>query len=191
MRHLTERCNTQGAAASTLVMDFDARQKARSRVRSTSGELVGVHIERGTSLKDGDQLRGSDGEVFVVQAKHERLSVVRSDDLIQLARAAYHLGNRHVRIQVEPGLVSYHADHVIDEMLINLGLNVEQADLPFEPEPGAYHRHSGDADEHSHSHGHEHHHHAHTHPHDHHHGQEHEHSHDPAPVDPMSIPHIA
>lgn len=142
MRHLNERCEAVEMPYSCLRMDFDQRQKTRSRILATNGEIVGVHIQRGTCLKDGDHLRSSDGKVFVVRAKRESLSVVASTDPLQLARAAYHLGNRHVRLQVAKDQVSYQADHVIDDMLMRLGLPVVRLELPFEPEPGAYHRHA-------------------------------------------------
>lgn len=149
-------------------MDFDARQKARSRVVASNGEVVGVHIERGTSLKDGDCLRGADGQVFMVRAESESLSVVVCSGPLDLARAAYHLGNRHVRLQVEEGRLSYQSDHVLDEMVEQMGFSVEHLMLPFEPEPGAYHRHShGESHPHGHSHSHgESHSHGHSHSHD-------------------------
>ncbi len=158
-----------------LRMDFDARQKVRSRSVATNGEVVGIHIERGTSLKDGDCLKGGDGEVFMVRAAGEPLSMVRCEDPLDLARAAYHLGNRHVRLQIEQGRLSYQSDHVLDDMIRKMGFAVQQGVLPFEPEPGAYHSHGraseadhshdsrdGSGAHHSsHSHDHEPHHHAH------------------------------
>lgn len=157
MRHLSERCEPSSAPYAYLEMNFDERQKVRNRVVASNGEAVGVHLERGTSLKDGDALRATDGAVFVVRSAKEPLSIVRCEVLRDLARAAYHLGNRHVRLQVNEEEVLYQRDHVLDDMLRHFGLSVEHVESPFEPEPGAYHRShaSGSAHGHSHSHGHE------------------------------------
>jgi urease accessory protein len=76
-----------------------------------------------------------------VQAAPEPLSVVRSADALQLARACYHLGNRHIPLQILGGELRYLADHVLDHMIEGLGLAVEHRSLPFEPEAGAYHGH--------------------------------------------------
>jgi urease accessory protein len=130
----------------------------RSRVVASNGEVIGLHIARGTSLRDGDCLCGDDGVVFMVRAAGETLSVIASQDPLELTRAAYHLGNRHVRLQIEPERLSYQTDHVLDDMLVQLGFVVEQAVLPFEPEPGAYHRHGDRSDPAHASHAHQHHH---------------------------------
>lgn len=150
MRHLEKRVVPSQEPLACLRMNFEDRQKARNRVVATNGEIVGVHIERGTSLKDGDCLADEEGIVFVVRAMSEELSVVRCADRQDLARVAYHLGNRHVRLQIGETSVAYAKDHVLDEMLQRFGFQVEHLDLPFEPEPGAYHRSSGHG---SHSHG--------------------------------------
>ena len=178
MRHLDQRCARVDMPHAYLRMDFDARQKVRSRVIATNGEVVGIHIERGSSLKDGDCLMGSDGEIYMVRAAGEPLSFVTCENQLDVARAAYHLGNRHVRLQIETHRLSYQSDHVLDDMVQKLGFQVEQGVFPFEPEPGAYHRHTqmGQADDHGDDHdAHGHHHHeAHDHSHPHH---DHDHSH--------------
>lgn len=182
MKHLSERCESSGAPYAYLDMNFDERQKARSRVTASNGEIVGVHIERGTSLKDGDCLKAEAGEVFAVRAGNEPLSIVRCEFPVDLARAAYHLGNRHVRLQVAENMVLYQTDHVLDDMLRHFGLLVEHAEAPFEPEPGAYHRHHSEGGSHSLSHaeGHAHtHSHAEGHTHTHSHAEGHAHKHAP------------
>ncbi len=154
MRHLNQRCEKVEAPRAYLRMDFDARQKVRSRAVATNGEVVGIHIERGTSLHDGDCLTDENGEAFMVRAAGEPLSIVSCSDPLDLAKAAYHLGNRHVRLQIEAGRLSYQSDHVLDDMVTKMGFAVEQGVLPFEPEPGAYHSHAKRSEEgHSHSHG--------------------------------------
>jgi urease accessory protein len=161
MIKLTEKTDTRGEPQTTLTLPLHQRVKSRLRVVLDNGEEAGLFLERGTTLKAGDQLLSEDGHRVEVVAANETLSQVHSDDPHLLARACYHLGNRHVSIQIERDRVSYPHDHVLDEMLRGLGLSVETAEAPFEPEPGAY---GGSAEQgrnhaHHHHHGHEHHHH--------------------------------
>ncbi len=107
-------------------------------MRLDDGREAGVFLARGDSLKHGDLLASDDGLVVRVEAAHERLSTVASPDSHLLARACYHLGNRHVALQIEPGRLRYLHDHVLDDMVRGLGLAVTLEDAPFEPEPGAY-----------------------------------------------------
>lgn len=177
MRQLAQRCAHVDQPHAYLRMDFDARQRARSRVIASNGDEVGIHIERGTSLKDGDCLISAAGDVYMVRAAAEPLSLVSCDNQLDVARAAYHLGNRHVRLQIEPHRLSYQSDHVLDDMVQKLGFQIDHGEFPFEPEPGAYHRPSQLAPgaEHTHHHGHGHTHHG---PHAHHHDHTHDHEHD-------------
>ncbi|MEO8465150.1 MAG: urease accessory protein UreE [Gammaproteobacteria bacterium] len=124
------------------VLPFERRQKARQRTRTTAGEDIGVQLQRGTILRGGDLLRAADGTLLEVVAAHEPVSTVFSRSLRPLARVAYHLGNRHVPLQIGAGWVRYLADHVLDAMVTQLGLNVVHDDEPFEPEAGAYGSHS-------------------------------------------------
>jgi len=121
-----------------LVLPFEQRQKARQRLKLASGREIGVQLPRGTVLRGGDRLRADDGTVIEVVAAPERVSTVRSRDLKELARAAYHLGNRHVALEVGDGWVRYLTDHVLDAMVVQLGLPVVHETEPFEPEAGAY-----------------------------------------------------
>jgi urease accessory protein len=107
-------------------------------------------------LRDGDLLAGVDGLLVQVRAAAEPVSEVHCDDALLLARACYHLGNRHVVLQIGPGFVRYPHDHVLDDMLRGLGLEPACAEAPFEPEAGAYGGTSGHHGGHSHGHGHEH-----------------------------------
>lgn len=134
--------------AATLVLDYDQRQKCRLRVTTECGLEVGVFLPRGESLLDQDVLKTTDGKLIRVQAALEALSEVLCEDTWMLARAAYHLGNRHVPLQVLPGVLRYQTDYVLDDMVKQLGLNVMQVQAPFQPEKGAYHSHGG-----GHSHG--------------------------------------
>jgi urease accessory protein len=151
-----------------LVLPFDLRSRSRFRARLASGEEVGVLLPRGQRLRGGDRLRATDGRVVAVVAAAESVTTLRSTDPRVLACAAYHLGNRHVALQVGNGWLRYRHDHVLDDMARGLGLSVLLEEAPFEPEPGAYA--PGAAHGHDHDHGH-------GHGHDHDHGQGHDHDH--------------
>lgn len=129
-----------------LILPFDQRSKSRLRTKLASGEEAGVFLDRGTVLRGGDRLVGDDGRVVEVIAAKESVSTVRAADPWQLARASYHLGNRHVALQIGAGWVRYRHDHVLDDMVRGLGFAVEVEEAPFEPEAGAYgpHAHSHD-----------------------------------------------
>jgi urease accessory protein len=139
----------------TLVLSFDMRQKSRVRVKLLSGREAALHLERGRVLRDGQQLIASDGSIVLVRAAEETVSTVRCVNAQQLARVAYHLGNRHVPLQVGDGFVRYQHDHVLDDMVSELGLRVQVERAPFEPESGAY-GHGNRSHEHSHDGGHGH-----------------------------------
>lgn len=124
--------------AERLVLAFEARTRSRLRTRLASGEEVGLFLPRGTVLCDGDLLQASDGRLVRVEAQSEALAEVRSDDPLRLARAAYHLGNRHVPVQVGPGFLRFGRDSVLEAMVLQLGLPVQAVTAPFSPEAGAY-----------------------------------------------------
>jgi len=143
----------------SLTLPFELRRRARLRARLDNGAEAGLLLERGLTLKDGDRLATRDGTLIVlVRARAELLSTVETTDRHLLTRAAYHLGNRHVPLQIEPGRLSYQHDHVLDGLMQQLGLPVTVVERPFEPEPGGYgggHRHAHD-DDHHHGHDHDH-----------------------------------
>jgi len=150
MLRIVERTD-QGAATVTLTLPLEQRIKARLRVTLDDGRDAGLFLDRGPILRGGDLLVAEDGSVVQVLAAPEPVSVVRAADGLLLARACYHLGNRHTPLQILAGEVRYQHDHVLDEMLRGLGLSPAFAELPFEPEPGAYAEHGSD---HAHGHGH-------------------------------------
>jgi urease accessory protein len=123
---------------SYLTLPFDLRQKSRLRATTDDGRDIAITLERGTALAGGTLLLADDSTVIQVQAAAERVSVARSLDPLLLLRAAYHLGNRHIPLQIETQGVAYLADHVLDAMVAELGLAVVHAHQPFEPEAGAY-----------------------------------------------------
>jgi urease accessory protein len=140
------------AAERRLRLNYGERSKSRSRQFLDNGEEVGLFLERGTVLRDGDLLLADDGRVVEVLASEESVSTVHTTDALLLARACYHLGNRHVALQIGSGWLRYQHDHVLDDMLRGFGLEVRVELAPFEPEGGAYVSHAH-ANSHTHSHG--------------------------------------
>jgi len=154
MLRATEILHTPTRADDTLTLPFELRQKSRLVAHSDGGRQILLQLPRGGVLRHGALLRVSDGSVVEVRAAPESLSVVESENPIELLRAAYHLGNRHVALQIAPRGLRYLHDHVLDDMLIGLGLAPRPLEAPFEPEHGAY---GAGAAHHSHG-PHEHHH---------------------------------
>jgi urease accessory protein len=126
-------------------LDFESRSKSRLLVRLDNGEQAALVMERGRLLRGGDQVTLEDGRLVEIIATDEPLNEASSDDPLSIAKAAYHLGNRHVALQIMNGRLRFLADHVLAEMVAGLGLNVTTLVAPFEPEAGAY--------GHSHAHG--------------------------------------
>ena len=107
-------------------------------------------LERGSVLRHGELLRADNGLIVEVRAADEEVAVISTADTFLLSRACYHLGNRHVPLQIGEGWLRIQRDHVLEDMVQSLGLLVKHELAPFEPESGAYSRDSG----HSHSHPH-------------------------------------
>jgi urease accessory protein len=127
-----------GEAAGRLSLPFEYRQRSRQRATLDSGEEIGLALPRGLVLRGGDRVRASDGRVFEVAAAPEKLAHIEA---ASLARVAYHLGNRHVPVQVGEGFLRIGEDHVLEDMARHLGATVTHLEAPFEPEAGAYHAH--------------------------------------------------
>jgi urease accessory protein len=166
--------------AATVTLDWDVRQKSRFDAETSDGRRVGVFLPRGTLVRGGDVLVTQDGTLLrVVAAPQPVLKITACTDHhhghahdpgFDLMRAAYHLGNRHVPIELQPDHLKIEPDHVLADMLRAMHLNVAEVREPFEPEGGAYaagHGGHGHAPAHDHSHGHGH---PHGHGHDHGHG---------------------
>jgi len=143
------RAATVASPVADLVLPFDLRQRSRLLTRLSSGEEVGLLLERGSVLRGGDALVTDDGRVVRVVAADEALMEARCADATTLARCAFHLGNRHTPVEVRAGALRFAADDVLAGMLRGLGATVGALHAPFEPEAGAYagghHHHSGDA----------------------------------------------
>jgi urease accessory protein len=154
MIHLTERIAVSGHIDDTVELPFDLRQKSRLRVNLASGKEAALFLTRGIILRGGDLLKseaGEDGKSIVVQivAAQEPVYNVIAPTQRDLMCAAYHLGNRHVPLQIGDGWLRLEQDYVLKDMLIGLGMQVAETSAPFEPEAGAYgggHRHGLDVD---------------------------------------------
>ena len=125
-----------------LPLTFERRRRARQRAFLASGEEVALLLPRGLGLRDGDLLASDAGRIVMVTAEPEAVSTARSANSSDLARVAYHLGNRHVPVQVGDGWLRYAADRVLDDMVRGLGLEPSRENAPFEPESGAYADHA-------------------------------------------------
>ncbi|MCF6190897.1 MAG: urease accessory protein UreE [Cocleimonas sp.] len=145
----------KGTPDTTVTLVRDLREKSRLKVVLEDGREAGLFFEKGVSFQDGDLIISDDGGVLVeIKAADETVSTVRCEDPLQLARVCYHLGNRHIPLQINEGFLRYQHDHVLDDMVRGLGLEVTTEQAPFEPESGAYSK--GGHHQHSHDHSHEH-----------------------------------
>ena len=140
---------TGGTCDAELVLPFELRRRSRLRATLATGEDIALTLPRGTVLRHGDLLKTDDGRSVRVVAQAERVMQVECESAQALARAAYHLGNRHVPLQVEHGWLRLAEDHVLRQMLERMGARVTVLDAPFEPEGGAY----GDGGMHAHGDG--------------------------------------
>jgi len=143
--------------APTILLDWDVRQKSRFDATDSSGRALGVFLPRGTVVRGGDVLVAEDGSLVAVQAAPQPVMVVTActehGSPFDLTRAAYHLGNRHVPLELQRDHLKLEPDHVLADMLRQMHLDVASADAPFEPESGAY---APSGHPHSHDHGHTH-----------------------------------
>ena len=151
--------------AATVELDWDVRQKSRFDATDSQGRQIGVFLPRGTAVRGGDVLVAEDGSlVRVIAAPQPVLRITHCTahgTPFDLTRAAYHLGNRHVPIELKPDHLKIEPDHVLADMLRSMHLIVVAVEEAFEPEGGAYgsHEHShsgGHGHDHAHDHGHSH-----------------------------------
>ena len=149
--------------AATIELDWDVRQKSRFDTTDSQGRQIGVFLPRGTAVRGGDVLVAEDGSLIrVIAAPQPVLRITHCTahgTPFDLTRAAYHLGNRHVPIELKPDHLKIEPDHVLADMLRSMHLIVVAVEEAFEPEGGAYgsHEHShGAGHDHAHDHGHAH-----------------------------------
>ena len=156
--------------ATSVELDWDVRQKSRFDATDSSGRALGVFLARGSVVRGGDVLVAEDGSLIAVKAAAQPVMVVRHcadhGSPFDLLRAAYHLGNRHVKLELQPDRLLLEPDHVLADMLKQMHLLISHEHAPFEPEAGAYaggpghgaHTHEDDGHDHggqgAHDHGH-------------------------------------
>jgi urease accessory protein len=185
--------------ASTITLDWDTRQKSRFDATDSTGRALGVFLPRGTVVRGGDVLVAEDGSLIRVEAAPQTVlritACTEHGSPFDLTRAAYHLGNRHVPIELQPDHLKIEPDHVLADMLRAMHMTVVEVSESFEPESGAYGDHGGHG---GHSHGSQVHSHDHTHAHAHDeeaatakphvHGPDCQHDHAPVVVKRIAIP---
>lgn len=168
----------KGEAADTVVLEFDDRHRRRVTMEGVGGTSFLLDLIEAVALRTGDGIALEDGRIVEVVGAPERLTEIKPKDAEHALRLAWHLGNRHLPVQIGAGKLRIRHDHVIEDMVKGLGGEVRAIEAPFDPEGGAYlqatHKH-----EHTHDHagccgGHHHHDHAHDH------GHVHKHDHDHA-----------
>jgi len=147
-----------GSNSETISLSFDDRKRGRLKLTTDSGSDAGIQIDRGQVLRHGTVLSTEQGDLLTVLALNESVATAYVEDATLFARGCYHLGNRHVPLQIGEGFLRFQKDYVLEDMLHGLGIHVKHELAPFEPENGAYapgtggHHHHGENDDHGHSH---------------------------------------
>ena len=139
----------------TVLIDFDRRHRRRIQLTTERGQDLLLDLPQATRLRDGDALQLENGTLIRVEARPEPLLDIHAHDHAALIRIAWHLGNRHLPVQLLGSHLRIRADHVIADMIHTLGGHAHPVDAPFDPEPGAYaataphhHHHDGEDDHH-------------------------------------------
>src|SRR5579872_7474375 len=174
-----------GAPADCVVLDHDDRYRRRLAMTGVRGLAFLLDLPEAVMLRAGDGLALDDGRIVEVVAAPEPLAEIRCKDAVALARVAWHLGNRHLPVELTRRALRIRRDHVIEEMAAGRGAEIVTIEAPFNPDGGAYAAPAHE-DAHHHHHGHQHdhdHEHGHGHRHDHAHGHGHDHAHGGDPHD--------
>lgn len=143
-----ETCELDPRPAEPLALRYEPRQRSRQRLDLPDGRTLAIALPPGTRLRPGDRLDADDGSRFEIRAAAEPVLHITATSALALTRAAYHLGNRHVPVEVGSDHLAIQPDPVLEDMLHQLGMTTEHRDAPFAPESGAYgggHRHGHDA----------------------------------------------
>ncbi len=141
------------AATDEVLIDFDRRHRRRIVLKTEAGQSLLLDLPQAARLRDGDGLQLDTGPTIRVRARPEPLAEIHAHSDAELIRIAWHLGNRHLPVQLLRDKIRIRRDHVIEAMVEQLGGHVDIIEAPFDPEAGAY------AGGHSHSHDDDHHHH--------------------------------
>jgi urease accessory protein len=122
------------------ILSLKAEERSRSRFlfQADDGQEIYLNLPRGTALKDGDWLESEDGKFVEIQAKPEPVLTVTTSESLALLQAAYHLGNRHVPLEICSSYLRLSPDPVLQDLLEHRGLDVKSETVPFQPESGAY-----------------------------------------------------
>lgn len=169
------RGDWKGEPADTVVLDFDDRHRRRLAMEGVGGVNFLLDLPEAVALRSGDALKLEDGRIIEVMGAAEKLAEIRAESPEHLLRLAWHLGNRHLAVQVIQNRLRIRADHVIEAMVVGLGGQIRAIEAAFDPEGGAYAQSTRGHHDHAH-HDHAHHHgHDHGHAHDHKHDHKHEH----------------
>jgi urease accessory protein len=154
-----------GAPADSVVLDYDDRHRRRVTMTCVKGLAFLLDLPEAVMLRAGDGLALEDGRLVEVVAAPEPLAEIKCKDAVALARVAWHLGNRHLAVEVTRRALRIRRDHVVEEMARGLGAEIVAIEAPFNPEGGAYaasgdgrgpHEHDLHAADHDHSHDHHH-----------------------------------
>ncbi|GEM_PF-346063 len=133
--------NHKFTPAETVSLDIEERRSSRLLTKTLAGTQCVIILPRGLTLRGGTVLANDEGQQLLVLAAPEQVSTITSTQDLGLTRLAYHLGNRHVPLEITPSYLRYQHDHVLDEMVKGLGGTVTLEQAPFEPEDGAYSHH--------------------------------------------------
>ena len=138
MLKITEKLNSPLKPSASLTLPFEKRQKSRLRVSLDNNQEVALILERGSILRHGELLRADNGLIIEVRAAHEEISVISTENTSLLAKACYHLGNRHVDLELQKDVLFLLQDPVLEKLLLKRNLNLLIVKKPFHPELGAY-----------------------------------------------------
>ncbi len=148
MHIVTQRLSTQAKqlvnpkSLLTLALVAEDRTRSRHRFMTVEGEEINLQLQRGTVLKEGDILADENNQaIALVIAKPEPVLTVTAAHPLDFLRAAYHLGNRHISLEITESYLRLSPDSVLEDMVLQLGLTVIKETQPFQPESGAYHHH--------------------------------------------------
>jgi len=152
------RSNLDMSKFEEVALTYDDRKRGRLKIKTLNGVQAGIQIERGQVMRHNSIIVSENGDILKVSAAPEVVSSAYIQDATLFARACYHLGNRHVSLQVGEGFLRFQKDYVLDDMLHGLGIHVVHEEAEFEPENGAYAKGSAHSHSHNHddSHSHEH-----------------------------------
>ncbi len=130
---------TTASLVDEITLDYDRRHRRRHRFTTPTGTEILLDLPDAIHIRNGDAMALEDGSCISVRAAHEELLEITAPDAHALTRLAWHLGNRHLAVQILPGSLRILRDHVIGEMILLLGGATSEISAPFDPETGAYH----------------------------------------------------